>query len=149
MITGDTIGPARLALLVAGLAEGRRDEEIAADLGVKRSTFTNYLSAFCRAYAEPNRDAIMRTAFWLGWLPPAEDVPLPPLPSHLHQVLRLMAEGMNVREIARRSFCSESTARRYRNQVVAHYGARTRAHAVALAYRSRHLRICRGPASAS
>lgn len=147
MITRDTVSPARRARIVAGLAEGLRDEDIAADLGVKRSTLTNYIGVICRHLASPGRDSLIRTAYWHGWLPLAEDVPLPPLPDHLRPVLRLMAAGATAAEIGRRCGYAEVTARRHRNQVCAHYGARTRAHAVALAYRCRHLRLHTHPSS--
>lgn len=147
MITRDTVSPARRARIVAGLADGLRDEEIAADLGVKRATLTNYISVICRQFDTPSRDSLIRTAFWDGWLPVTEDVPLPPLPDHLRPVLRLMAAGATAAEIGRRYGYSEVTARRHRNWICAHYGARTRAQAVALAYRCRHLRLHTHPSS--
>jgi DNA-binding CsgD family transcriptional regulator len=135
----DRIKPSARARIVGGLADGRTDVELAADLGITVGTLQCYVGTLCRQHQVPYRAALIPLAFQRGWLPVAEDVPLPRPAGPLGLVLVYIAAGRTMREIGRNTGCSEATARRHAKAVRAHYGARTRTHAVALAIRSRHL----------
>jgi NarL family two-component system response regulator LiaR len=50
------------------------------------------------------------------------------------EVLALIAEGYSTREIARRLWITEETVRTHVRRLLDRLGARTRAHAVAIAY---------------
>ncbi|MBM9620999.1 LuxR C-terminal-related transcriptional regulator [Streptomyces zhihengii] len=134
-----SIGPSTRARIMAGLADGRTDAELAADLGIAVGTLQCYIAALCRQYKVPGRNALIPLAVQRGWLPAAADVPLPRPVGPLGLVLLCIAAGRTMQDIGRHAGCSESTARRHAKDVCAHYGATTRTQAVALAIRSRHL----------
>jgi DNA-binding CsgD family transcriptional regulator len=71
-----------------------------------------------------------------------EDAQRPPkvTPREL-EVLELVAAGMSTREIARRLWVTEETVKTHVRRLHDRLGARTRAHAVAIAYRSGILRL--------
>jgi DNA-binding CsgD family transcriptional regulator len=62
-----------------------------------------------------------------------------PLSPREREVLGLFAEGLTVDEIAERLFLSTHTVRTHGRNAVAKLGARSRAHAVAIAIREGHL----------
>jgi DNA-binding CsgD family transcriptional regulator len=70
-----------------------------------------------------------------------EDAPQRPkvTPREL-EVLGLVAEGLSTREIARRLWVTEETVKTHIKRLHDRLGARTRAHAVAIAFRSGILR---------
>jgi DNA-binding CsgD family transcriptional regulator len=53
------------------------------------------------------------------------------------EVLALVAEGYSTREIARELWITEETVRTHVRRLLERLGARTRAHAVSIAYRER------------
>ena len=71
-----------------------------------------------------------------------EDAPRRPkvTPREL-EVLELVADGLSTREIARRLWVTEETVKTHVRRLHDRLGARTRAHAVAIAYRSGILRL--------
>jgi DNA-binding CsgD family transcriptional regulator len=70
-----------------------------------------------------------------------EDAPKSPkvTPREL-EVLGLVAEGLSTREIARRLWVTEETVKTHVRRLHDRLGARTRAHAVAIAFRNGILR---------
>ncbi|MFE2941000.1 LuxR C-terminal-related transcriptional regulator [Streptomyces sp. NPDC059255] len=138
-------GVPRRIVVVAGLSEGRSHRQIAAELGIGRSTLTDYVYRLSRSVGAPDRAALVAYAYRNGWLAvpaaPAGGAGCPrPLP-HLVRVLECMARGMDHRQIAAALGLTHHTVCAYGRDLRAHYGARHRAHAVALAHQHRHLPI--------
>ncbi|MFJ2174369.1 LuxR C-terminal-related transcriptional regulator [Streptomyces sp. NPDC087851] len=135
--------PRRL-MVVAGLAEGRSHTAIAAALGIRRGTLTDYVYRLSRSVGAPDRAALITYAYRHGWLavpatPAGKVADCPrPLP-HLARLLEYMARGMDNRQIAAALGLTHHTVCAYGRDLRAHYGARHRAHTVALAHQHGHL----------
>jgi DNA-binding CsgD family transcriptional regulator len=69
-----------------------------------------------------------------------EGAPRPKVTPRELEVLELVADGLSTREIASRLWVTEETVKTHVRRLHDRLGAKTRAHAVAIAYRSGILR---------
>jgi DNA-binding CsgD family transcriptional regulator len=69
-----------------------------------------------------------------------DEAPRPKVTPRELEVLELVADGLSTREIARRLWVTEETVKTHVRRLHDRLGAKTRAHAVAIAFRSGILR---------
>ncbi|MEV7867445.1 hypothetical protein AB0P17_15390 [Streptomyces sp. NPDC088124] len=136
-----TAADVRRARILAGLAAGESYTTIADGLGVRTGTVGDWVYELTARVGVPDRAALVSYAYHVGWLAlpdrPATTFPCP-LP-YLRRALVCIALGMTDRQTAARLGISLRTAQTYGERLRAHYGARHRAHAVALAHQHHHL----------
>ncbi|MEW2351471.1 helix-turn-helix transcriptional regulator [Streptomyces sp. NPDC006684] len=125
--------------VIAGLARGLTAPQIAADLRITHyAVYGRIASAAALVGITAQAPALVNYAYAAGYLRRLAPEPRPPavLTPKLREVLRLTAEGRALREIARDLGLSVNAANERRRRLFALLGARSRAHAVALAWQA-------------
>ncbi|MEY9937340.1 DNA-binding NarL/FixJ family response regulator [Streptacidiphilus sp. MAP5-52] len=127
---------ARVRGIVAAVARGRTNEEIAEDLGLSRFTIKSHLSRIGARYGVTHRAGIVHAAYKRGDLAGLAPEPrtLPPLADRERQVLDGMSRGLDNAAIGRELFISEDTVKTHARRLFRKLRARDRAHAVALGH---------------
>jgi DNA-binding CsgD family transcriptional regulator len=122
--------------MLAGAARGQTNEEIAAALGVKRATVSSTLLRAGRVLGTGSRAGMVHRAYEGGVLSGLTPEHRPPV--HLSPaqtaVLRGLAHGDSVRQIAQALCVSENTVKTHLRKLFSVLGAASRSHAVALAW---------------
>ncbi|MFE9886260.1 LuxR C-terminal-related transcriptional regulator [Streptomyces scopuliridis] len=130
--------------IVRGLATGESSAVIAARLGVSRQAVNVRTYRLAHAYGVHTRTGLVVHAYVRGWLTPTEpEVPVPWPARRLYRALVWIAAGMTDRQVAERLGLALHTVKTYSQDLRAHYGARHRAHTVALAIHHGHLPTAR------
>lgn len=138
-----TLTPRRQHVL-AGTARGHTRRQIARELGVCEGTVREDLRAIARILQAPreSRAGIVGRAYALGMLEdiPSERRPIVLLTPMQRSVLEGVARGMTNAQITARLYLTFESTRSYVRVLLAKFNAQDRAHLVALAIQSGHLR---------
>jgi DNA-binding NarL/FixJ family response regulator len=85
--------------------------------------------------------AVRKAALTLLAQADSAEKPAPRVTRRELEVLELIAEGLSTRDISRRLWVTEETVKTHVRRLLSKLGARTRAHAVAIAFRRGVLRL--------
>lgn len=136
--------------VLAGIARGEQNAELADRLGLALSTVKTHVERMRIRHGVPSRSALVRVGYeraWLAALTPEERLPTT-LPLRQLQVLQCIADGLTDEQTARKLGISVHTVHEHIRRLVASLRARTRAHAVALGYQHGHIQPNRIAAAA-
>lgn len=136
--------------VLAGLARGRRQPEIAAGLRLSYATVKGYTEDLRARYQVSSTATLIRLAYERDWLPGLTPEHRPPVELSLRQleVLEHLAAGLTSEQTANRLGISVTTTDEHKRRMRAALGARTCPHAVALGYQHGHLHSARTAAVA-
>lgn len=137
---GTTLAHAEIRVL-AGIARGRTDRQIAADLTITENTVGTLILRISSRLGTTTRGAAVAAGYQHGYLTALPAEPRPPVNLTPQQIdlLTDLAAGLTNEAVARRLWIQADTAKRRIGQVLAALAAVNRAHAVALAYQHGHL----------
>ncbi|HWE82726.1 MAG TPA: helix-turn-helix transcriptional regulator [Gaiellaceae bacterium] len=99
------------------------------------AAYQNHASKFAAIAARRNRTADGESARRLQLVPPRTGEV--DLTARELQVLTLIADGLDNREIGARLFIAEDTVKSHVRSILPKFGARNRAHAIAIGFRRR------------
>lgn len=136
--------------VLAGIARGEENAEIAARLGIALSTVKSHVERMRERHGAPSRSALVRIGYERAWLTALTPEERPPttLPPRQLQVLQYAAQGLTDEQMARTLGIGAATVSEHIRRMGTALNARTRAHAVALGYQHGHLQPNRIAAAA-
>lgn len=136
--------------ILAMVADGGTSEDIAKVFAIKADTVRGHLARLSRRWGVVTSAALVDAGFWRGLLPvPRVGVSVGALSGRELEVLGLLASGLGSDAIAERLVISQATVQNHARMLRAKLGARSKAHAVAQAWRSGLLPVVTGSGEAS
>jgi DNA-binding NarL/FixJ family response regulator len=131
----------RLREVFSLVAQGLNNKQIADQLGIAENTVNSYYVKYLqRTLHAHNRAHLIAIAYRLGLLDPGDASEalrerLTDLTPRLREVISLVAQGLNNKQIADQLSVTENTVKNHLKYVLAKLDARDRAQLVAIAYR--------------